>query len=75
QVPVRCGVRAIGGYSAHADQVKLREWVEHIKNGGKLKRVFVVQGEEAPALAFVQLLRDRLGIDAEAPQGGDLVEV
>jgi len=75
RVPVRCGVRAIGGYSAHADQVKLREWVEHIKNGGKLKKVFVVQGEEAPALAFVQLLRDHLGIDAEAPQVGDSAEI
>lgn len=75
RVPVRCGVRAIGGYSAHADQVKLREWVENIKDGGKLKKVFVVQGEEAPALAFVQLLRDYLGIDAEAPQVGDSAEM
>jgi metallo-beta-lactamase family protein len=74
-VPVLCGVRAIGGYSAHADQAKLREWVEKIKEGGKLKKTFVVQGEEGPALAFVQLLRDHLGIDAEAPMAGDIVKL
>lgn len=74
-VPVRCGVRAIGGYSAHADRAKLRDWVEHVKGGGKLKKTFVVQGEEGPALSFVQLLRDHLGIDAEAPMAGDSVEI
>ena len=74
-ISVRCGVRAIGGYSAHADQTKLREWVEKINDGGKLKKVFAVQGEEGPALAFVQLLRDHLGIDAEAPKRGDIVNL
>jgi len=74
-VSVRCGVRAIGGYSAHADQTKLREWVEKIKDGGKLKKVFAVQGEEGPALAFVQLLRDHLGLNAEAPRTGDSIEL
>ena len=74
-ISVRCGVRAIGGYSAHADQTKLREWVEKINDGGKLKKVFAVQGEEGPALAFVQLLRDHLGIDAEAPRIGDIVNL
>jgi metallo-beta-lactamase family protein len=75
RVPVRCGVKAIGGYSAHADQKKLREWVEKIKDGGKLKKTFVVQGEEGPSLAFVQLLQDHLGIDAEAPMLGDIVKL
>lgn len=82
-VPVRCGVRVIGGYSAHADRAKLRDWVKNIKEGGthsagsgrELKKVFVVQGEEGPALSFVQLLRDHLGIDAEAPSEGDSVEL
>lgn len=74
-VPVRAHVRAIGGYSAHADQGALYHWVEHIKRGGKLKRVFAVQGEEGPALAFVQLVRDNLGVSAEAPIVGDSVEL
>ncbi len=80
-VPVRCRVHAIGGYSAHADQEALYHWLEVIKNGSpsagsgfhRLKKVFAVQAEEGPALAFVQLLRDHLGVEAEAPMAGDSV--
>ena len=61
--------------SAHADQEALYHWVESIKSGGKLKKVFAVQGEDGPALALVQLLRDNLGVDAEAPMIGDSVEL
>ncbi len=75
EVSVNCEVRAIGGYSAHADQEQLRKWVKHIKEGGDLKKVFVVQGEEGPALALVQLLRDHLGIDAYAPMLGESIEL
>jgi len=53
----------------------LYHWVAHIKNGGILKKVFVVQGEEGPSLALVQLLRDNLGVDAQAPLLGDVVEL
>jgi len=74
-VSIRCGVRAIGGYSAHADQKTLYRWVRNIKQGGKLKKIFAVQGEEGPALDFVQLVRDHLGVDAEAPMAGDRVEL
>ncbi|OGZ58342.1 MAG: hypothetical protein A2827_03865 [Candidatus Spechtbacteria bacterium RIFCSPHIGHO2_01_FULL_43_30] len=74
-VRVNCEIRAIGGYSAHADQAKLYHWVSHIKDGGKLKKVFAVQGEDAASLAFVRLLRDNLGVDADAPLLGDKVEL
>lgn len=74
-VIVSCRVRAIGGYSAHADQEALYHWVESIKAGGKLKKVFAVQGEDGPSLALVQLLRDNLGVDAVAPMAGDSVEL
>ena len=70
-VAVRARVRAIGGYSAHADQEALAHWVGHIHKGGKLKKVFIVQGEEGPALALRQILRDNLGIDAVAPVYGE----
>ena len=75
RVRVRARTRAIGGYSAHADQKSLYRWIAHIKRGGKLKKVFAVQGEDGPALAFVQLVRDNLGVDAEAPLLGESVEL
>ncbi len=69
RIPVRSNVKAIGGYSAHADQETLINWIRRIE--GPVKKVFVVQGEEAPALALVQKIRDTLGIDADAPMLGD----
>lgn len=64
-VPVRAKVKAIGGYSAHADQKGLFDWVSYSKK--TLKRVFVVQGEEAAANALAVLIKDYLGVQAIAP--------
>ncbi|MBI2098828.1 MBL fold metallo-hydrolase [Candidatus Uhrbacteria bacterium] len=71
-VPVRAKIAAIGGYSAHADQPKLFDWVSHIKN---LKQVFTVQGEEAAAKALASLIQDNLAVRAEAPILGEVVEL
>ncbi|MDP1629008.1 MAG: MBL fold metallo-hydrolase [bacterium] len=72
-VPVRCRVKAIGAYSAHADQAGLKNWVSRIEK--PVKKVFVVQGEEEPAAALRQIIRDELAIDAEAPRLDETVEL
>lgn len=72
-VPVRAEVKAVGGYSAHADQQELYNWLVRFEEPAK--RIFVVHGEEGPALALVQLIRDHLGIDASAPMLNDVVEL
>ncbi|MBI4120494.1 MAG: MBL fold metallo-hydrolase, partial [Parcubacteria group bacterium] len=64
-IPVRAQVKAIGGYSAHADQAALVNWVGRISG---LKKVFVVQGEEGPAGALASRIRDEMGLDVEVPQ-------
>lgn len=65
EVPVRAEIRKIGGFSAHADFPQLFDFVT--SNRDALKRVFMVQGEEAQALHLAQQIRDRLGIQADAP--------
>lgn len=65
-VPVHAEIRKINGFSAHADNPQLFSFVESTKD--TLKRVFVVQGEEASSLHFMQEIRDRLGIQADAPE-------
>ncbi len=72
-VSVRAEIRSIPAYSAHADQGMLRNWIDKIKR--PIKCVFVVHGEEGPALALVQLIRDHLGIEARAPMIGDVVKL
>ncbi|MBI2640272.1 MAG: MBL fold metallo-hydrolase [Candidatus Sungbacteria bacterium] len=65
EVPVNCEVRKINGFSAHADNPQLFSFVERTRD--TLKKVFVVQGEEAQALHFMQEIKDRLGVEAVAP--------
>lgn len=66
EVSVRAEVRKINGFSAHADNPQLYSFVE--SNRETLKRVFVVQGEGAQALHLAQEIKDRLGVQADAPE-------
>ncbi|MEX2144937.1 MAG: MBL fold metallo-hydrolase [Candidatus Spechtbacterales bacterium] len=74
EVPVKCHIRSIGGYSAHADQEGLYEWIDVMRQGGKLKKVFCVQGEEEAANAFSVRVRDNMAVDAVVPKQGDVFE-
>lgn len=67
-VPVRAQVKAIGGYSAHADQPALLEWLRPMKPG--LKRIYLVQGEEDQMEPLMQKIKGGLSIDVEIPPPG-----
>ncbi|MDP3799961.1 MAG: MBL fold metallo-hydrolase [bacterium] len=71
-VPVRAEVKAIGGYSAHADQIGLLKWVSAIKG---VKKVFVVQGEEGPATTLAGKIKNDLGIEAIVPHADQMIEL
>lgn len=72
-VPVNCRVKAIGGYSAHADQNQLINWLKPMRFS--VSKVFVVQGEEAEANALAQRARDELAVDAVVPEPGETAEL
>jgi len=72
-VPVRIKIKAISGYSSHADQPFLYNWVKKAKQD--LKKVFVVHGEETQAQALAQRIQDHLGILAEVPKLGQEVNL
>jgi metallo-beta-lactamase family protein len=65
-VPVRCRIVQIHGYSAHADQKQLLEWLRPMRLS--LKKIFVVQGEEEASLAVSRKIIDELAVRAEIPQ-------
>ena len=71
KVAVNCKVEAIGGYSAHADSEGLLEWVKAANGEGKLKKVFVVQGEEESSLALARKIERALDVDAVVPKQGE----
>jgi metallo-beta-lactamase family protein len=63
EIDVRCRVRVISGFSAHADQHELEAWLAHFGRdgngaGGKPKRVFLVHGDPDAAEAFAVRVRE-----------------
>jgi metallo-beta-lactamase family protein len=71
EIPVRCMVKAIGGYSSHADQPQLLKWVAAMRS--HVKKIFVVQGEEKEAEPLARKIRDELAVPAEVPSPGETV--
>lgn len=73
EIAVRCKIRALGAYSAHADQPRLLNWLKPMR--ASLKKVFVVLGEPDQSEALVQKIGDELAISAEMPEPGFSVEL
>ncbi len=71
-IQVRAQIKAIGGYSAHADQAKLLDWVSRIKG---VKKVFTVQGETGPASVLAGKIKNDLGMEATVPQAGEVFDL
>ena len=72
-VIVRARVVTISGYSGHKDSDNLLGFVESMQD--VVKKVFVVMGEPRSSMFLVQKIRDNLGIDASAPDRGDVVSL
>ncbi len=70
-VPVRCHIKTISGYSAHADQLQLMKWAEAMRP--HVKKIFVVQGDKEESEALAQKIKDELVIAAEVPLFGESV--
>ena len=73
EIPVRCHIETISGYSAHADKETLFEFVR--THSDTLKKVFLVHGEPKASLVLVQRLRDYLSVDTVAPKYKDGFEI
>ncbi len=72
-VSVRAKIENIRGYSAHADQKQLLDWISNMRH--TVKKVFVVQGDEEASEALVKLARDQLAVDAKTPKTGEEVKL
>ncbi|MEO8251458.1 MAG: MBL fold metallo-hydrolase [Chloroflexota bacterium] len=80
EFPVKCRVVSISGFSAHADEHELDDWLNNFaKAGGSIagdgnpKKVFVVHGDPDAAGAFATRIRDVMHLDAELPTYLDTV--
>ena len=78
EFPVRCQVRTISGFSAHADQHELEAWLGHFgqagtQANGRPKGVFIVHGDPDAAEAFALRIRDAMGMDAHVARHREVV--
>jgi metallo-beta-lactamase family protein len=67
EIDVRCRVRVISGFSAHADQHELEAWLAHFGRAGadgRPKQIFIVHGDPDAADAFAARIRSELGMEA-----------
>ena len=80
EFPVRCRVRSISGFSAHADQHELEAWLRHFGAAaegaaGRPKHVFIVHGDPDAADAFAVRIRDGLGMQAHVAKHREVVSL
>lgn len=70
---VELEVRQIRGFSGHADQRQLLEWLSQMPNGPR--RVAVVHGGAGVTTSFAQLIRTRFGCEVTVPEFGERLEL
>lgn len=68
EISVKASIYSINGFSSHADQNFLLEWMGHLKKTPK--NVFIVHGEEPASKAFASLLTHLYGMPTVVPKPG-----
>ncbi len=66
EIAVRAHIHTLGGFSAHADQKGLLEWLSHFRNPDL--QVFVNHGEEKISELFADLVHQTFHWDVVVPQ-------
>ncbi|HOS68540.1 MAG TPA: MBL fold metallo-hydrolase [Bacillota bacterium] len=73
EISVNCNIYSIEGFSSHADQRGLIDWVGAFMR--KPKKVFLVHGEEESSKVLSKLMESELGIPVEVAKLGETVEL
>ncbi len=73
EIPVKCHVEKLEGFSAHADRTELLEWIENFQDSPK--NVFVVHGEEQSALGFAHLINKKFNWNVTTPSFHETYEL
>jgi metallo-beta-lactamase family protein len=64
-IPVKCHVEKLEGFSAHADRTEMIGWLENFQDSPK--NVFIVHGEEKSAMKFGDLINEKFGWNVYVP--------
>jgi metallo-beta-lactamase family protein len=66
EIAVKAHIHTLGGFSAHADQKGLLDWVFHLRN--PRLEVFINHGEEKISMGLSQLVSERFRFKTSVPQ-------
>ncbi len=66
EIAVKAHIHTLGGFSAHADQKGLLDWLSHFKNPGL--QLFVNHGEEKISIELGRVIRERFRFRTIVPQ-------
>ncbi len=69
---VKASVHTINGFSAHADQKGILEWMAPMKN---LKKVFLIHGEKEAQKVFKEVLKEKMSLDAHIVKYGEQIDL
>lgn len=69
EIEVNLSIYDLEGFSAHADQKTLLNFIDKFKR--KPKKIFLTHGEEGPASVLSAIIKERFNIDAIIPNLGD----
>jgi metallo-beta-lactamase family protein len=71
-IAVLAKIYTIGGFSAHADQKELLEWLSASQDS---PQIFIVHGEEETSLNFSDIIKARYGFVAHVPDRGEVFDL
>ena len=71
-IAVKAGIYTLGGFSAHADQAELLDWLSSFE--GK-PRLFLNHGEEEALRVFSEAIKERVDLDITIPKPGETFEL
>ncbi len=66
EIAIRAHIHTLGGFSAHADQRGLLDWLSHIRN--PRLEVFINHGEEKISMKLGQLIGEQFHLKATVPE-------
>jgi metallo-beta-lactamase family protein len=70
--PVKSSIYMINGFSAHADQEGILNWISKIKN---LKKVFLIHGEKESQKNLKEIIKEKLNIDTHIVGFKEIIEI
>ena len=73
EIEVNLSIYDLEGFSAHADQKTLLNFIDNFKK--KPKKIFLVHGEDGPANTLSNIIKERFSIDVLIPNLGDSFKI